>query len=79
MRWGATSPGRKTSSATREPVPREILAALLEGGTSKEIARRLFVTEATVKFHVHNILAKTGFRNRAELAAALAAVSSEED
>lgn len=47
----------------------EILAALLEGGTSKEIARRLFVTEATVKFHVHNILAKTGFRNRAELAA----------
>ena len=57
----------------------EILAALLEGGTSKEIARRLFVTEATVKFHVHNILAKTGFRNRAELAAALTEVSSEED
>jgi len=57
----------------------EILAALLEGGTSKEIARRLFVTEATVKFHVHNILAKTGFRNRAELAAALARVSSEDD
>lgn len=57
----------------------EILAALLEGGTSKEIARRLFVTEATVKFHVHNILAKTGFRNRAELAAALVAVSLEED
>ena len=43
------------------------------------IARRLFVTEATVKFHVHNILAKTGFRNRAELAAALTEVSSEED
>ena len=57
----------------------EILAALLEGGTSKEIARRLFVTEATVKFHVHNILAKTGFRNRAELAAALAKCGPEED
>lgn len=57
----------------------DILAALLEGGTSKDIARRLFVTEATVKFHVHNILAKTGMRNRSELAALLAKRTSEED
>ena len=57
----------------------EILKALLEGGTSKEIARRLFVTEATVKFHVHNILTKTGFRNRAELAASLTKSSQPED
>ncbi len=57
----------------------EILSALLEGGTSREIAQRLFVTEATVKFHVHNILAKTGHHNRTELQTALLSGTDEED
>jgi DNA-binding NarL/FixJ family response regulator len=34
--------------------------------SNREIARALFVTEATVKTHVNRIFAKTGSRNRAQ-------------
>ena len=35
--------------------------------TNSEIAEALSVSERTVKFHIHNILKKTGCRNRNEL------------
>ena len=35
---------------------------------NKEIARRLGITEATVKFHVGKLLKKTGASDRRELA-----------
>jgi two-component system nitrate/nitrite response regulator NarL len=46
--------------------PREYQVATLvaRGLTNKEIARRLGVTEGTVKIHVHNILRKLGAKNR---------------
>ncbi len=44
---------------------REVLALLVEGLMNKEIARRLLVTERTVKFHVASILAKLDVPNRA--------------
>ena len=44
---------------------REVLALLVDGLMNKEIARRLVVTERTVKFHVASILAKLGVPNRA--------------
>lgn len=40
-----------------------------EGKTNAELAAMLFVTERTVKFHISNILRKTGTRSRAEATA----------
>ena len=38
------------------------------GDTNQEIADRLHISVATVKSHILNMLEKTGFRNRTELA-----------
>jgi DNA-binding NarL/FixJ family response regulator len=48
----------------------EVAALLADGLNNKEIARRLFISVATVKDHVHRILTKTGLPNRAAVAAA---------
>ena len=45
-----------------------VLEAVREELSNKEIARRLGVTEATVKFHVGKLLKKTGAADRRELA-----------
>jgi DNA-binding NarL/FixJ family response regulator len=52
--------------------PREaqVCALIAEGRSNKQIASRLFLSLATVKDHVHNILQKTGLPNRAALAVA---------
>ena len=47
----------------------EVLRLVAEGSTSAQIAKRLFLTEATVKWHVKQILTKTGSSNRAEAVA----------
>jgi PAS domain S-box-containing protein len=47
----------------------EILGLIAEGLTSAQVAERLFLAEATVKWHVQQILAKTGSSNRAEAVA----------
>jgi PAS domain S-box-containing protein len=44
----------------------EILRLIAQGLTNAAIVDRLFVTEGTVKWHVKQILAKTGSTNRAE-------------
>ena len=46
---------------------RDVLPELISGKTNAEIAAELFVTERTVKFHVHNIMEKTGCANRLEV------------
>jgi DNA-binding NarL/FixJ family response regulator len=46
---------------------REVWLAIARGLTNGEIAEALFVSEATVKTHVGNILAKTGVRDRVGL------------
>lgn len=43
---------------------REILAFLANGVSNKEMARRLFVSENTVKFHLKNIYSKLSVGNR---------------
>jgi DNA-binding NarL/FixJ family response regulator len=48
---------------------REIAILISEGLSNKEIARRLLLTEGTVKIHLHNIYGKLEVRNRAALAA----------
>lgn len=46
---------------------RDVLDALLENLSNKEIATKLNISERTVKFHVSNVLAKFGVRRRADL------------
>jgi two-component system, NarL family, nitrate/nitrite response regulator NarL len=47
---------------------RETLALVVEGDSNKDIARRLKVTENTVKHHLTSIFDKAGVSNRLELA-----------
>jgi DNA-binding NarL/FixJ family response regulator len=45
---------------------REILALVAEGHSNRELARMLWVTEQTVKFHLSNIYRKLDVANRTE-------------
>ncbi|MBE1877642.1 response regulator [Myceligenerans pegani] len=46
----------------------EVVAALAEGLSNKQIATRLSLGENTVKWHIGNMLDKTGTRDRTQLA-----------
>ena len=48
---------------------REVLQLVVAGARNRDISRQLAVSENTVKFHVSNLLRKTGTRTRSELAA----------
>ena len=60
----------------------DVLRELTRNLTNEEIAEKLNVSASTVKRHIENMLQKTGFRNRIDLAMnakALGLVVSEED
>lgn len=46
---------------------KEVLTLLTDGLDNREIAAELFISEATVKFHLHNIMDKFGVHKRAAL------------
>ena len=46
----------------------EVLRELTDGASNKEIAEKLGISERTVKMHITNMIQKTGFRSRLELA-----------
>jgi DNA-binding NarL/FixJ family response regulator len=48
------------------PREAEVLRLIAAGQSNREIARALFVSEATVKTHVNRIFAKTGSRDRVQ-------------
>jgi DNA-binding NarL/FixJ family response regulator len=48
---------------------REVLQLVCQGGTNREIAEKLIVSEHTVKVHLRNILNKLNLRNRQQIAA----------
>lgn len=56
-----------------ELTPREIevLRLVCEGFEYSEIAEKLNIAERTVKYHISNILSKTGFANKTRLAIAV--------
>ena len=56
------------SSDADELTPREaeVLRLIAAGQSNREIAKALFVSEATVKTHVNRIFAKTGSRDRVQ-------------
>ena len=45
---------------------REILQLVARGHSNRRVARRLWVTEQTVKFHLSNVYRKLGVSNRTE-------------
>jgi DNA-binding NarL/FixJ family response regulator len=46
----------------------EVLQWLASGASNREIGRRLYITESTVKRHVYNIFGKLNARNRTQAA-----------
>lgn len=46
----------------------EVLQELITGAPNGEIAKRLNISERTVKAHLQNIMQKTGYENRTQLA-----------
>jgi DNA-binding CsgD family transcriptional regulator len=49
------------------PREQEVTALICLGYTTKQIASRWVVSEAGVKFHIHNVLKKFGLKNKAGL------------
>ncbi|SDP03878.1 two component transcriptional regulator, LuxR family [Klenkia soli] len=68
LRGGAPASPGGPDPALAELTPREteVLVQMAYGASNTEIARGLFVSEATVKTHVGRVLAKTGSRDRVQ-------------
>lgn len=67
MRAPAAAGGGPDALTERE---RDVLRLVAAGSTNKEAAKRLFISEATVKTHLLHLYAKLGVRDRAAAVAA---------
>jgi len=69
----STPPPSSAPTRDRERSPlsqreREIVALVAQGFKNKEMAEKMFISEQTVKNHLHNIFDKLGVSDRLELA-----------
>ena len=62
---GPKASRERTQLSQRE---REIIVLIAQGYKNKEIAEKMFITEQTVKNHLHNVFDKLGVSDRLELA-----------
>ncbi len=56
----------KTTDLTEREL--EILRLLAEGLTDREIGEKMYISVTTVRYHVNNLIGKTGMKSRTELA-----------
>jgi len=61
--------GRNRLVEKLTPRQRQIMLIVAEGLSNKEIARRLNISEGTVKIHLHQIFRHLGISNRTALTA----------
>jgi DNA-binding NarL/FixJ family response regulator len=71
--FSSSHPAAPLDSPIRERAPlsnreREIVILVAQGHKNKEMADKLFISEQTVKNHLHNIFDKLGVSDRLELA-----------
>ena len=64
----APSAQRDRERSPRSQREREIVALVAQGFKNKEMAEKMFISEQTVKNHLHNIFDKIGVSDRLELA-----------
>ena len=65
---GATNGKSTRERAQLSQREREIIILIAQGYKNKEIAEKMFITEQTVKNHLHNVFDKLGVSDRLELA-----------
>ena len=62
------APQRERERSPLSQREREIVALVAQGFKNKEMAEKMFISEQTVKSHLHNIFDKLGVSDRLELA-----------
>ena len=65
---GQSSGGKNRERSPLSTREREIVALVAQGYKNKEMAEKMFISEQTVKNHLHNIFDKLGVSDRLELA-----------
>jgi DNA-binding NarL/FixJ family response regulator len=68
MRQFATGADDLPAATVPSSSSREIVALVAQGFKNKEMAEKMFISEQTVKNHLHNIFDKLGVSDRLELA-----------
>jgi len=58
--------GAETAVESLTPREREVLQLVAEGLTNKAIARQLYISDHTVKFHMNTVMSKLGAQSRTD-------------
>lgn len=67
LRDSLTASEEPSIDSVLSPAERRVADAVVDGLTNREVAARLYVSEKTVEFHLHNVYRKLGVRSRTQL------------